>query len=68
MSNGITKLEAIRTELMGQGVQVDNINDLLLLMLAEMRSQNVKIAYGMGAGGTMLGIAVALLIPLLVIH
>lgn len=68
MKNGASKLESIKSELVAQGVQVDNINDLLMLMLSEMRSQNVKIAYGMGAGGTMLGIAVALLIPLIIMH
>ena len=69
MSNSAySKLEGIKADLIAQGVEVNSIHDLVLLLLAEMRATNVKVAYGIGAGNVFLGIIVGLLIPLLVLH
>ena len=62
------KLEAIKTELTAQGVKSDSVSDLTLLLLSEMRSTNVKLAYGIGGGGMAMGVMIGLLIPLLLLH
>ena len=58
----------LKSDLTAQGVRFDNVNDLILLLLAEMRSTNLKVAYGIGAGGMALGINFGLLIPLIFLH
>lgn len=67
-SKAYSKLEGIKSDLTAQGVEVENIHDLVMLLLGEMRSSNVKLAFGIGAGGAFLGIIIGLLIPLLVLH
>ena len=49
-SNVSARLESLKSDLTAQGVRFDNVNDLVLLLLTEMRSTNVKVAYGLGAG------------------
>lgn len=67
-SNVSDKLETLKAELSAQGVRVDNVGDLTLLLLAEMRSSNVKLAYALGGGGTFMGVVIGMLIPLLFLH
>ena len=56
----------LKSDLTAQGVRFDNVNDLILL--DEMRSTNLKVAYGIGAGDIALGINIGLLSPLIFLH
>lgn len=67
-ANADVKLDTLKAELSAQGVKVDNVGDLIILLLAEMRSTNSKMAYVLGGGGMAAGITIGSIITLIALH